>query len=62
MGQEHETELVDLTLAGTVDEYMSHIGERKKKDIDQVSAGHKKLTINDLLKTFEPVEEESASQ
>ncbi|CAD0113514.1 unnamed protein product [Aureobasidium uvarum] len=63
IGQENETEFVNLTLAGTVDEHMNDIKERKKKEIDQVNAGHKKLTMDDLLKTFEPVDsEESASE
>ncbi|KAK6006262.1 hypothetical protein QM012_006672 [Aureobasidium pullulans] len=57
IGQEHETEFVNLTLAGTIDEHLNRIKERKKKEIDQVSAGHKKLSMEDLLKTFEPLEE-----
>ncbi|KAH0361101.1 Calcium/proton exchanger, partial [Aureobasidium melanogenum] len=60
IGQEHETEFVNLTLAGTVDEHMNSIKERKKKEIDQVTAGHKKLTTEELLKTFEPVEEDTS--
>ncbi|KAI4769967.1 hypothetical protein E4T52_14995 [Aureobasidium sp. EXF-3400] len=60
IGQEHETEFVDLTLAGTVDEHMNSIKERKKKEIDQVTAGHKRLTTEDLLKTFEPPEEDTS--
>lgn len=54
IGQEHETEFVNLTLAGTVDEHMNSIKERKKKEIDQVTAGHKRLTTEDMLKAFEP--------
>ncbi|KAI4720343.1 hypothetical protein E4T48_03513 [Aureobasidium sp. EXF-10727] len=53
IGQEHETEFVNLTLTGTIDEHLNAIKERKKKEIDQVNAGHKKLTMADLLKTFE---------
>ncbi|KAG9597202.1 hypothetical protein KCU77_g4655, partial [Aureobasidium melanogenum] len=56
IGQEHETEFVNLTLAGTVDEHMNAIKERKKKEIDQVNASHKKLSMDDLLRTFEPPE------
>jgi SNF2 family DNA or RNA helicase len=60
IGQEYETEFVNLTLAGTVDEHMNTIKERKKKEIDQVTAGHKRLMIEDLLKTFEPTVEKSS--
>ncbi|KAI4758196.1 hypothetical protein E4T52_09578 [Aureobasidium sp. EXF-3400] len=62
IGQEHETEFVNLTLAGTVDEHLNSIKERKKKEIDLVTAGHKKLTMQDLLKTFEPAEEKSSDE
>ncbi|KAH0054026.1 Calcium/proton exchanger, partial [Aureobasidium melanogenum] len=60
IGQENETEFVNLTLAGTIDEHMNAIKERKKKEIDQVTAGHKRLTTEDLLKTFEPVNEDTS--
>lgn len=62
IGQEQETEFVNLTLAGTVDEHLNSIKERKKKEIDQVTAGHKRLTMEDLLKTFEPTVEEKSSE
>jgi SNF2 family DNA or RNA helicase len=64
IGQEYETEFVNLTLAGTVDEQLNAIKARKKKEINQVTAGHKRLTTEDLLKTFEPVKtsDDSASE
>jgi SNF2 family DNA or RNA helicase len=62
IGQDKETEFVNLTLAGTVDEHLNRIKERKKKEIDQVTAGHKKLTMQDLLKIFEPAEEKSSDE
>ncbi|KAH0271807.1 Calcium/proton exchanger, partial [Aureobasidium melanogenum] len=62
IGQEHETEFVNLTLAGTIDEHLNAIKERKKKEIDQVNAGHKKLSMEDLLKTFEPPPEEDTNE
>ncbi|KEQ73753.1 hypothetical protein M436DRAFT_45269 [Aureobasidium namibiae CBS 147.97] len=62
IGQQEETEFVNLTLAGTIDEHLNGIKERKKKEIDQVTAGHKKLTMKDLLKTFEPTVEEKNSE
>lgn len=62
IGQQEETEFVNLTLAGTIDEHLNGIKERKKKEIDQVTAGHKKLTMKDLLKTFEPTVEEKSSE
>lgn len=62
IGQENETEFVNLTLAGTVDEHLNGIKERKKKEINQVTAGHKRLTMEDLLKTFEPPVEEKSSE
>ncbi|KAG2166062.1 hypothetical protein JADG_005801 [Aureobasidium aubasidani] len=61
IGQEKETEFVNLTLAGTVDEHMNAIKLRKKLEIDQafiqVNAGHKRMTMEELLKTFEPTED-----
>lgn len=62
IGQDHQTEFVNLTLAGTVDEHLNGIKERKKKEINQVTAGHKRLTMEDLLKTFEPTVEEKSSE
>ncbi|KAH0398319.1 hypothetical protein KCU89_g7361, partial [Aureobasidium melanogenum] len=59
IGQEHETEFVNLTLTGTIDEHLNQIKERKKKEIE-VNAGHKKLSMEDLLKTFEPPEEDTS--
>ncbi|KAH0163790.1 hypothetical protein KCU67_g5417, partial [Aureobasidium melanogenum] len=52
--QEKKTEFVNLTLAGTVDEHMNAIKLRKKLEIDQVNAGHKCVTMTELLKIFEP--------
>jgi len=60
IGQEHETEFVNLTLVGTVDEHLNSIKDRKKKEIDQVNAGHKRLTTQDLLRMFEPPVEKSS--
>jgi SNF2 family DNA or RNA helicase len=60
IGQEHETEFVNLTLLGTVDEHLNSIKDRKKKEIDQVNAGHKRLTTQDLLRMFEPPVKESS--
>ncbi|KAI4849825.1 hypothetical protein E4T44_03107 [Aureobasidium sp. EXF-8845] len=60
IGQEHETEFVNLTLVGTVDEHLNSIKDRKKKEIDQVNAGHKRLTTQDLLRMFEPPVKESS--
>ncbi|THY10671.1 hypothetical protein D6D02_06237 [Aureobasidium pullulans] len=57
IGQEKETEFVNLTLSGTVDDHMNAIKQRKKLEIDQVNAGHKRMTMEELLKTFEPTED-----
>jgi SNF2 family DNA or RNA helicase len=61
IGQEYETEFVNLTLAGTIDDKLNSIKARKKKEINQVNAGHKRLTTEDLLKAFEPPPVEKSS-
>lgn len=40
IGQEKETEFVNLTLAGTIDDHMNNIKQRKKLEIDQVCTLH----------------------
>ncbi|THY50006.1 Calcium/proton exchanger [Aureobasidium pullulans] len=64
ISQEKETEFVNLTLAGTIDEKLNAIKLRKKTQIDGVEGTHKKLTTQDMLMAFEAsgsISEDSSS-
>ncbi|KAI5240215.1 hypothetical protein E4T42_08447 [Aureobasidium subglaciale] len=55
IGQEKQTEFVNLTLEGTIDEHLNGIKHRKKLEIDRVNVGCRKLSNKEMLKVFEPV-------
>lgn len=62
IGQEYQTEFANLTLIGTLDEHLNSIKDRKTKEINMVTTGHKRLTMEDMLKAFEPPVEEKSSE